>query len=97
VTDAAGRPRNLRSSIEGNLYVASTVLPALAGLHVIRAWTGLNVQLPGPIFGADARVPGLHHAVTFNGWTLGPVVGRLVAEGIRGGKGAPAAFSPNRF
>jgi len=97
VTDSAGRPRNLRASIEGNLYVARTVLPALAGLHVIRAWTGVNVQLPGPIIGADARVPGLHHAVTFNGWTLGPVVGQLVADGIRGRGAAPRVFSPNRF
>ncbi|MGK7870154.1 FAD-dependent oxidoreductase [Falsiroseomonas sp. E2-1-a20] len=97
VLDGEGRPRNLRASIEGNLFVAGTVLPALAGLHVIRAWTGLNVQVPGPILGADARVPGLHHAVTFNGWTLGPVAGRLVAEAVRGGKGAAAAFSPNRF
>jgi glycine/D-amino acid oxidase-like deaminating enzyme len=95
--DADGRPRNLRASIEGNLFVAGTVLPALAGLHVIRAWTGLNVQVPGPILGPDARVPGLHHAVTFNGWTLGPVAGRLVADGIRGRAGAPAAFAAARF
>ncbi|WP_439595724.1 FAD-dependent oxidoreductase [Falsiroseomonas sp.] len=97
VLDGSGRPRNLRPSIEGNLFVAGTVLPALAGLHVIRAWTGLNVQVPGPILGADRRVPGLHHAVTFNGWTLGPVAGRLVADGISGRTGAGRAFSPNRF
>ncbi len=97
VLDAAGRPRNLRESIEGNLFVAGTVLPALAGLQVIRAWTGLNVQVPGPILGADPRVQGLHHAVTFNGWTLGPVCGRLVAEGVRGGKGAPGVFGVGRF
>ncbi|MDP3415287.1 FAD-binding oxidoreductase, partial [Falsiroseomonas sp.] len=97
VLDAAGRPRNLRESIEGNLFVAGRVLPALAGLQVIRAWTGLNVQVPGPILGADPRVQGLHHAVTFNGWTLGPVCGRLVAEGVRGGKGAPGVFGVGRF
>ncbi|MBU8545105.1 MULTISPECIES: FAD-dependent oxidoreductase [Roseomonadaceae] len=97
VLDAAGRPRNLAGSIEGNLFVASTVLPALAGLQVIRAWTGLNVQVPGPILGADPRVPGLHHAVTFNGWTLGPVCGRLVAGGICGRAGAGRAFGVGRF
>ena len=96
VLDAAGRPRNLRESIEGNLFVAGTVLPALAGLQVIRAWTGLNVQVPGPILGADPRVKGLHHAVTFNGWTLGPVCGRLVTEGVRGGK-TLQTFLPSRF
>ena len=95
--DPLGRPRNLRGSIEGNLFVGNAVLPALAGLHVIRAWTGLNVQVPGPILGADPRVPGLFHAVTFNGWTLGPVAGALIAEAMTGRGGPPAAFSPARF
>ena len=95
--DAQGRPRNLRGSIEGNLYVAKTVLPALGGLNLIRAWTGLNVQVPGPILGEDPRLPGLFHAVTFNGWTLGPVVGALIAEAITGRGAPPAAFSPGRF
>jgi glycine/D-amino acid oxidase-like deaminating enzyme len=95
--DAAGRPRNLRASIEGNLWVARSVLPAIAGLHVIRAWTGLNVLIPGPILGADPRVPGLFHAVTFNGWTLAPVIAELIAEALRGGKGPPAVFSPAAY
>lgn len=95
--DAQGRPRNLRASIEGNLWVARSVLPAIAGLHVIRAWTGVNVLIPGPILGADPRVPGLFHAVTFNGWTLAPVIGELVAEALRGGGGPPAVFSPAAY
>ena len=92
--DPRGRPRNLRASIEGNLAVAHSVLPAIEGLHVIRAWTGINVQIPGPILGEDPRIPGLFHAVTFNGWTLAPVIGALLAEALRGGKGPPAAFAP---
>ena len=95
--DPQGRPRNLRASIEGNLWVARSVLPALAGLHVIRAWSGLNVAIPGPILGEDPRVPGLFHAVTYNGWTLGPVMGRLLAAALRGGKGPPGVFLPGRF
>ena len=95
--DAQGRPRNLRASIEGNLWVARSVLPAIEALHVIRAWTGINVQIPGPILGEDPRLPGLFHAVTFNGWTLAPVIGELIAEALRGGKGPPAAFSPGRL
>jgi glycine/D-amino acid oxidase-like deaminating enzyme len=95
--DAEGRPRNLRASIEGNLWVARSVLPAIEGLHVIRAWTGLNVLIPGPILGADPRVPGLFHAVTFNGWTLAPVIGELIAEALRGGKGPPPVFSPAAY
>ena len=52
----------------------------------------------GPIISATPGLPGLFHAVTYNGWTLGPVVGRLVAEAAlgRGGR-LPAAFSLERF
>jgi glycine/D-amino acid oxidase-like deaminating enzyme len=95
--DAQGRPRNRRASIEGNLAVARSVLPALDGLHVIRAWTGINVMIPGPILGADPRMPGLFHAVTFNGWTLAPVIAELIAEQLRGGPGPPAVFSPTSY
>ncbi len=92
--DAQGRPQNLRTSIEGNLAVARRVLPAIESLHVIRAWTGINVQVPGPILGEDPRLPGLFHAVTFNGWTLAPAIGELLVEAMRGGKGPPAVFRP---
>ncbi len=95
--DAQGRPRNLRASIEGNLWVARHVLPAIEGLHVIRAWTGINVQVPGPILGEDPRCPGLFHAVTFNGWTLAPVIAALIAEALRGGHGPPAVFGPAAY
>jgi len=92
--DAKARPRNRRASIEGNLFVARSVLPAIDALHVLRAWTGINVLIPGPILGADPRVPGLFHAVTFNGWTLAPVIAELLAEQMRGGKGPPKVFAP---
>jgi glycine/D-amino acid oxidase-like deaminating enzyme len=92
--DAQGRPRNLRASIEGNLHVARRVLPALDALHVIRAWSGINVAIPRPILGADPRVPGLFHAVTYNGWTLAPVIAELIVEALRGGKGPPPVFAP---
>jgi glycine/D-amino acid oxidase-like deaminating enzyme/bacterioferritin-associated ferredoxin len=95
VLDAAGRPRNLRASIEGNLHVAQRVLPGLAGLQLIRAWTGLNVQVPGPILGADPRCPGLFHAVTYNGWTLAPAAAELIAAAARG-ETTPRAFVPAR-
>jgi glycine/D-amino acid oxidase-like deaminating enzyme len=95
--DAHGRPRNLRASIEGNLWVARSVLPAIDSLHVIRAWTGINVQVPGPILGEDPRVPGLFHAVTFNGWTLAPVIGELIAAAATGRGGPPRVFAPESY
>jgi glycine/D-amino acid oxidase-like deaminating enzyme/ferredoxin len=90
-----GVTRNRRGSIEGNLAVARDVLPALDRLHLLRAWTGLNVHLDGPPqLGEDPRCPGLFHAVTFNGWTLAPVIGELMADAVAGRGAPPAAFRP---
>ncbi|HSU04036.1 MAG TPA: FAD-dependent oxidoreductase [Acetobacteraceae bacterium] len=40
-----GRTRNLRRSIEGNLFVCGRVLPALHGLSFVRSWTGVNSSI----------------------------------------------------
>nr|WP_315430566.1 FAD-dependent oxidoreductase [uncultured Albidiferax sp.] len=70
-----------RSSIEGNLWVANQVLPALAGLHVVRCWAGMNVNIDGaPILGEVPGVPGFFNAVTSNGYTLAPITASLVAD-----------------
>jgi glycine/D-amino acid oxidase-like deaminating enzyme len=83
-----------RSSIEGNLWVARRVLPALDGLRVVRAWAGMNVNIDGaPILGEVPGVPGFFHAVTSNGYTLAPIVTRHVAEIIRTGR-TDAALKP---
>jgi glycine/D-amino acid oxidase-like deaminating enzyme len=71
----------MRESIEGNLWVASHVLPALKGLHMVRAWAGMNIDIDGaPILGPVDRVPGFYNAVTSNGYTLAPIVSQLVAD-----------------
>lgn len=93
-----GATRNLRRSIEGNLWIAGRVVPALEGLHAIRAWTGLNVQIDrAPVLGGSARVPGFFHTVTSNGMTLGPISGRMTAEAVLGREAVPPSFSPDRF
>ena len=70
-----------RASIEGNLWVAGKVLPALAGLHVVRCWAGMNVNIDGaPILGEVPGVPGFYNAVTSNGYTLAPIVASLVTD-----------------
>ena len=70
-----------RSSIEGNLWVANHVLPALAGLHMVRCWAGMNVNIDGaPIIGEVPGVPGFYNAVTSNGYTLAPIVASLVSD-----------------
>ncbi len=90
----------LRESFEGNLWVAARVLPALATLHVIRSWAALNVAVDGaPLLGEVPGLPGFYNAVTVNGITLGPLIGRLSAQMLRTGKTLPALdfFTLSRF
>lgn len=35
----------------------------------------------------------MFHAMTGNGYTLGPVIGRMLADAIRTGEALPAAFA----
>lgn len=80
-----GATSSLRRNIEGNLWVAGSVLPALHGLHILRAWTGLAPSVDGaPILGEVPGRPGLFVAAGANGLTLGPIFGQLTAEAIRG-------------
>jgi glycine/D-amino acid oxidase-like deaminating enzyme/bacterioferritin-associated ferredoxin len=77
--------RALRSSVEGNLWVASRVVPALADLHAIRIWAGMNVNIDrAPILGEVPELPGFYNCVSSNGYTLAPVLSRLTAEMIAG-------------
>jgi len=95
-----GWPRPFRASLEGNLWIAQHVLPALRKLHVARSWAAMNIDIDGaPILGEDPRMPGLFHAVTSNGYTLGPIMGRTTADLIRSGRTEHdlSAFSISRF
>ncbi len=81
------RPAVLGDSFEGNLWTAQRVVPALGGVHVIRSWAAMNVASDGaPILGEAPGIPGFYNAVTVNGVTLGPIIGRLTAEMVRTGR-----------
>lgn len=85
---------NLRASIEGNLWVASRVLPALGRFHMLRSWAGMNVDIDGaPILGPVPGVPGLFNAVTSSGYTLGPIVARLTVD-LMLGRGTTRVLAP---
>ena len=96
----SGHPTVRRDSFEGNLWVASQVLPGLDTMHVIRSWAAMNVAIDGaPLLGELPGVPGFFHAVTVNGITLGPLLGQLMAEWMRTGRAPPGAgyFTVDRF
>jgi glycine/D-amino acid oxidase-like deaminating enzyme len=69
-------------------------------MHVVRSWAAMNIDIDGaPILGADPRRPHLFHAVTSNGYTLGPIMGRFTADLILRGRAERdlSAFSVARF
>lgn len=89
-----------RPSIEGNIWVARQVLPQLAGLHVVRAWAAMNVDIDGaPILGPVPGLPGFFNAVTSNGYTLAPIVARMTRDLMLHGECEydPTPFSITRF
>jgi glycine/D-amino acid oxidase-like deaminating enzyme len=82
---ASGRSHNLRRNIEGNLWVCARVLPVLRCLSFVRAWTGINSSIDrAPILGEAPRLTGFFNAVSANGYTLGPIIGRITADAVRG-------------
>jgi glycine/D-amino acid oxidase-like deaminating enzyme len=89
-----GRATVLRSTMEGNLALAASVLPMLAGAEVVRCWSTPTVRLDrGPVISATPGLPGLWHGVVSNGYTLGPVVGRMLAEAVLGRATLAAEFA----
>ncbi len=95
---ASGRTHNLRRNIEGNLWVCARVLPALRSLNIVRSWTGINPAIDrAPILGEAPRLPGFFNAVGANGYTLGPVVGRLTADTLLRGEAVDPHYRLERF
>jgi D-hydroxyproline dehydrogenase subunit alpha len=100
--DDAGRARLARRSIEGNLAVACRVVPQVASLHLLRVWTALITRVPdgNPVLGETPGMPGFFQAVAIpNGYTLGPLCARLVAEAVCGRQTSfdLSPWSPARF
>ncbi|MFK7831322.1 MAG: FAD-dependent oxidoreductase [Congregibacter sp.] len=76
---------NLRESIEGNLWIAQHVIPSLSGARMLRSWATIGVMIDGaPILGESPDQPGFFNAVGANGYTMGPILGRITAELILG-------------
>jgi glycine/D-amino acid oxidase-like deaminating enzyme len=94
----SGRTHNLRRSLEANLSVCARVLPVLRSLHFVRAWTGINPAIDrAPLLGEAPGLPGFFNTVTANGYTLGPVVGRITADAILHGEAVDPHYRLERF
>ncbi|MFM0228096.1 NAD(P)/FAD-dependent oxidoreductase [Paraburkholderia dipogonis] len=79
------------------------LVPALAPLHVIRVWSGVESYLPDsePVIGPSSQVDGLFYAFGFSGsgFQIGPGVGETLAELVDTGSTAIPldVFSIRRF
>jgi len=63
---------------------ALQLVPQLAGIQVIRSWTGIDGETPDdiPVIGPSRTTPGLFHAFGFSGhgFQLGPAIGAIMSE-----------------
>lgn len=95
-----GHPRPSRASLEGNLWVALRLLPALSGVRIVRSWGAMNIDIDGaPIIGVQCDRPGFCSAVTANGVTLAPLMGQAACDLVLGKDTGLdlTPFSPDRF
>lgn len=87
-------------NLVGNLRLASFAIPALREARVVRTWLGLegNTQDAMPMVG---ELPGVENAYVIGGvrggFTIGPFMGRLLAQRILGQEPEMPLFDPARL
>jgi sarcosine oxidase subunit beta len=78
------RARPLAETTLGALERSTLAIPALAGLQVIRSWTGIEGYMPDgiPVVSRSRTTEGLFHAFGFSGhgFQLGPGIGEMMAD-----------------
>jgi glycine/D-amino acid oxidase-like deaminating enzyme len=89
---------NRWESAAGNTAVAVRVVPALAGVRVVRTWTGVMpfTDDGAPIVGESSVVPGYFACLATTGFTLMPLLARMLAEHMASGAPLRPSFSPDR-
>ena len=87
-------------SAAGNTAVAVRVMPALRDVRIMHMWTGVIAFTDDllPVVGAFGRLPGYYLCLASTGFTLGPIIARMLAEHLAGGSRheLPAEYAPDR-
>jgi glycine/D-amino acid oxidase-like deaminating enzyme len=100
VQPAPARYSTTWESAAGNTAVAVRVMPSLADVKIVRTWSGVMAFTDDlqPIVGETARLPGYHALIATTGFTLGPLMARLLAEQLASPDPGPLpeAFSADR-
>ncbi len=90
----------IAQNLVGNLQFAQTALPVLRGLRLVRTWYGYDAVTPDvmPLVGP---IPGIDNAFLIacvrGGYTIGPYMGRLLADHILGQEPELPLFPLDRF
>lgn len=87
-------------NLVGNLRLARYAIPSLASTRLVRVWHGLEAHVPDsmPLVGALGRDGSLFViGCVRGGYTIGPYMGRLLADRILGREPERPLFDPNRF
>jgi glycine/D-amino acid oxidase-like deaminating enzyme len=98
----APRPQRyptLWKSMAGNVAVAMRVMPLLADVRIVRTWSGVMAFTDdlAPVVGESRRLPGYHTLVATTGFTMSPLMARLLAESMATGANTiPPAYAVDR-
>jgi glycine/D-amino acid oxidase-like deaminating enzyme len=87
-------------SAAGNTAVAVRVVPALRDVRVMHMWTGVIAFTDDllPVVGEYRRLPGYYLCLASTGFTLGPIIARMLAEHLAGHSPGPlpTEYAPDR-
>ena len=87
-----------KDSFEGNTWIAKKVIPKLSNANVLRSWAAMSVDVGGyPLLGEHPKMKNFYVVVSSNGYTLGPILGKLVSEQILFDKKDFNLFESNRL
>jgi sarcosine oxidase, subunit beta len=85
-------------SAAGNAAVAIRVMPGLADVRLVRAWTGVwaSTRDLQPVLGEARALPGFSFCLAPTGFTLGPLVARMLAGNLVRDAPLPHEYAPDR-
>ncbi len=87
-----------KDSFEGNTWIAKKVIPKLSNANVLRSWAAMSVDVGGyPLLGEHPKMKNFYVVVSSNGYTLGPILGKLVSDQILFDKKEFNLFESNRL
>jgi len=88
----------LWESAAGNAAVAIRVMPSLADVRLVRMWTGVMAFTDDlqPVVGEMGSLPGYFTCIATTGFTLSPMIARMLAAHIARGESLPHEYAPDR-